>query len=496
MRRVAVVGLLVLVLVAAGLTVTWVRSPNSLVRATGVAGVAQTAATDQAITDSGQNAVKAAIASVGPSVVRVDVAASVTYDRSGSNPLSDPFYRQFFGTPSQQELQALGSGFVIAHESGKYVLTNAHVVDGADSIRVTGSSGREWDALVIGADDVVDVAVLRLTGDASSLPAAPLGDSSTVTTGDWAIAIGNPLGLSYTVTLGIVSATDRDMEKPDGGGTFHGLIQTDAAINPGNSGGPLVNSRGEVIGINTMIARSSSASGVTIEGINFAIAINSVKGVLASLVESGRVTRGWLGVSIGDVTTDSATAFHIDPTTRGALVITAFPGDPAAVAGIKAGDVIVRIGDTTIVTAETVTNIVGGLAVGTTVEVEVMRAGSLLVVQATVTERPSEDDLVNYQGRTSEIQGTAYFGVTVSSITETTRRQLGLSSKDGVVIVTIARDSRADRAGLNSGDVVLEVNRQPVSSVDEWNTVMAELGASSQITLTVLRAGRLGLVVM
>jgi len=335
-----------------------------------------------------------------------------------------------------------------------------------------------------------------LTGDASSLPAAPLGDSSTVTTGDWAIAIGNPLGLSYTVTLGIVSATDRDMEKPDGGGTFYGLIQTDAAINPGNSGGPLVNSRGEVIGINTMIARSSSASGVTIEGINFAIAINSVKGVLAALVESGRVTRGWLGISVSDVTADSATAFHIDPTTKGALVITAFPGDPAAMAGIKAGDVIVRIGDTTIVTAEAVTSIVGGLAVGTTVEVEVLRAGSLLVVQATVTERPSEDDLANYQGRMSETQIPTYFGITVGPITQTIAHELGLSSTDGVVITDIAGDSRADRAGLNPGEIVLEVNRQPVSSVEEWNVLMAELGANSQITLTVLRAGRFRLVAM
>jgi serine protease Do len=495
MRRITLIGLLVLVLVGAGLTIAWVRSPDSFVRATGVAAVAQSGDLNQAITDSGQNAVKQAIAAVGPAVVRVDVTLAAS--SSMSDLLNDPLFRQFFGTPSpnQQETKAVGSGFVILYGTDKYVLTNAHVVADANSIQVVDSAGTTWDAEVVGADDVVDVAVLRVVGDVSSLASATLGDSDAVEMGDWAIAIGNPLGLSYTVTLGIVSAIGRDMRKPDGAGTFYNLIQTDAAINPGNSGGPLVNSRGEVIGINTMITRSTG-SGVTIEGINFAIPINSVKGVLTQLVEDGKVRRGWLGVAIGDVTAASAEATGIDPNLKGALVTRIFPGDPADVAGIKLIDVITRIGETVVASAEDVSLAVGGLAVGATVEIELVREGQTLVVQATLGERPSEADLADYTGKTTDAASVAPFGITVGPITEVVATQLGLNSTEGVVIMEIASGSRAERAGLTPGDVVLGVNRKAVESVDAWNAAIASIGTDGQIVLTVFRAGRLGFVTL
>jgi serine protease Do len=496
MRRITLVGLLVLVLVGAGLTIAWVRSPDSFVRATGIAAVAQSGDLNQAIADSGQSAVKQAIAAVGPAVVRVDVILAAS--SSMSDLLSDPHFRQFFGTPSpsQRETEAVGSGFVISYGTDKYVLTNAHVVADANSIEVVDSAGTTWDAEVVGADDVVDVAILRVVGDASSLTSATLGDSDTVEMGDWAIAIGNPLGLSYTVTLGIVSAIGRDMAKPDGAGTFYNLIQTDAAINPGNSGGPLVNSRGEVIGINTMISRSTG-SGVTIEGINFAVPINSVKSVLGQLVESGKVRRGWLGVGIADVTAASAEATGIDPNLKGALVTRVFPGDPADVAGIQLVDVITRIGETVVASAEDVSLAVGGLAVGITVEIELVREGQTLVVQATLGERPSEADLADYQGKTTTAsESAASFGMTVGPITEVMAGQLGLNSTEGVVIMEIASGGRAERAGLTPGDVILGVNREAVESVDAWNAAIASIGADEQITLTVFRAGRLGFITL
>ncbi len=495
MRRITLVGLLVLVLVGAGLTVALVRTPHVLVRATGVAAVAQTGNADQTISDSGQNAVKQAIAAVGPAVVRVDVTTAV--DASTSSLYNDPFFRQFFGTPQQgqRETEGVGSGFVIAYGADKYVLTNAHVVDGADTIKVVDPTGKTWDAEVVGADDVVDVAVLRVAGSTGSLATATLGDSNTAETGDWAIAIGNPLGLSYSVTLGIVSATGRDIAKPDSAGTFYDLIQTDAAINPGNSGGPLVNSRGEVIGINTMITRSTGA-GVTVEGINFAIPINSVKAVLTQLVENGEVKRGWLGVGIGDITAESAAAAGIDPNLKGALVSRIFTGDPADAAGIKVNDVIVRIGTTAITEAADVSQAVGALAAGTTIEVELVRDGQTLVVSVTLGERPAEADLAGYSGQGSSggEATTSTLGLTVGTLTEVVARQLGLNSTEGVVIMDVARGGRAEQAGLSAGDVILGVEQQAIDSVETWNSAIASLGADEQITLTVFRAGRLGIV--
>jgi serine protease Do len=287
----------------------------------------------------------------------------------------------------------------------------------------------------------------------------------------------------------------RDLAKPEGAGTFYNLIQTDAAINPGNSGGPLVNARGEVIGISTMITRSSG-SGVTIEGINFAIPINNVKNVLDDLVESGEVARGWLGVKIGDVTPAAAETFGIDPNLKGAFVTGVFPGDPADLAGIQVEDVITRVGDTTVSSAEDVSLAVGALPVGAIVEIGLVRDGQSLVVQATLGRRPSEQALVDYSGATPGAASEAAFGITVGPITEVMAHQLGLNSTEGVVIMEIASGSRAERAGLDSGDVILGVNRQAIDSVEAWDATVGSLSASGQVTLTVFRSGRLVFVAL
>ncbi len=495
MRRSTLVAVLALVLVGAGLTVAWVSTPHLAVGTSGVAAVAQSGSADDAITDSGQSAVKRAIAAVGPAVVRVDVVSDVRDNLSEL--FSDPLWRRYFGVPdtSERESQGVGSGFAISYGEDKYVLTNAHVIEGAKTITLVDAAGDTWDAEVVGADDVVDVAVLRIHGATDDLATVVLGDSDLVETGDWAIAIGNPLGLSYTVTMGIISATGRDMAKPDRRGTFYDLIQTDAAINPGNSGGPLANARGEVIGINTMIARSTGA-GVAVEGINFAVPINNVKAILNQLVESGEVKRGWLGVGIETVDADNAAAAGVTPDQPGAVVKRLFAGDPAERAGILVDDVIVRIGETTIEEAADVSQAVGRLTAGTTVEIGLLRGGQPLTVSVTLTERPSEAELANYTGSAgaSGEAAQAAFGMSVGPITDVVARQLGLNSTEGVVIMEVARGGRAEQAGLHAGDIVLGVDQQAIDSVETWNSVVGSLGADDIVTLTVFRNGRLAIV--
>ncbi|MEW5826598.1 MAG: trypsin-like peptidase domain-containing protein [Candidatus Bipolaricaulota bacterium] len=497
MRKTTLIGLAVLVLVSAGLTFAWVESPQATIGAGGMAAVAQEPSADQAITDSGQAAIKAAIAAVGPAVVRVDVVGTAEADTSVFDFFSDPFFRRFFGepdaAPEELETQSVGSGVIVGFENQKIVLTNAHVVDGAKSITLTDTEGYEWEATVIGSDELLDIAVLRISGDASGLPVATLGNSSGVEPGDWAIAIGNPLGLSYTVTLGIISATDRSIPKPEGNGSFHDLIQTDAAINPGNSGGPLVNSRGEVIGINTMIARSSG-NGIAIEGINFAVAIDGVKDVLDQLVNQGSVARGWLGVGIADVTPAAAAEFGIDVDLEGALILEAFPGDPADVAGIQTGDVVVRIGEATIASADDLARTVALLGAGVTVEIELVRGDDTLTVSATLDPRPSESELVGYRGKTPAGIASGDLGLTVGPVTSVVAEHLGLNSTKGVVIMEIVAEGRAENAGLEVGDVILDVEGTPIASVEDWNAAIEDLEAGETVMLAVYRDGRLAFV--
>ena len=500
MRKPLMIGVAAVAILAIGVTVGWVTTPEGQLSISTPTALAQTTNPDQAITDSGQAAIKAAIASVGPAVVRVDVTGTV----SVSNPLSeyfdDPFFRRFFefdSTPQERETESVGSGVVFEHVGEKLVLTNAHVVDDADSIRLTDIHGNVWPATVIGTDELLDVAVLRVDEGAEALAAATLGDSEEIEIGDWAIAIGNPLGLSYTVTLGIISATDRDIAKPSGVGSYSNLIQTDAAINPGNSGGPLVNAAGEVVGINTLIARGSS-TGVSIEGINFAISVNGIVDILDQLVETGLVSRGWLGVQISDVTPQTAEAFEIDPGLTGALIVHTYPGDPADVAGIVTGDVVVRIGETAIESADDLVSEIARLGAGAQIEIELIRDEETILVDVTLDDRPSEDVLAFYEGKTPEevSESVSAFGITVGPITPIVAEHLGLNSSDGVVIMDIATGSRAQRAGLEEGDVIVEIDQEPVVSVEDWNEAISGLDESSRVMVTLVRGARLVFVTL
>ena len=503
MRKGWLIGLIFVVLVGTGITVAWIETSDTQLAVGTAAVLAQEESAppslDEQITDSGQNAIKQAIAAVGPAVVRIDVTGTTDVTNPFSDFFDNPFFRDFFGDrfdsdPEVRQTQSLGSGVVIAYEDEKLVLTNAHVVDNADTISVSAVSGSSWDATVVGADDVLDIAVLRLDGETTELMIAELGDSETVEIGDWAIAIGNPLGLSYSVTLGIISATDRDIAKPSGIGNFNNLLQTDAAINPGNSGGPLVNAQGDVIGINTMIARGTS-NGVSIEGINFAIAINGVKDVLAQLVETGEIVRGWLGVQHAEITPNLAETYEIDPDQTGTVVVHVYPDNPADAAGLQEGDVVIQVGNATIETADDLNREIGILSAGTEVEITVIRGGETLILTALLGERPSEETLAFYGGPVTDddSESSAFLGLTVRDVTPIIAGQLGLNSTDGVVIMDVAAGSRSDQAGLAEGGVILEVDHMPVESVEDWDAIIAGVG-EARLTLTILRNGRLNFV--
>ncbi len=458
-----------------------------LVVALGLVPVLAQTSVNQAITASGQSAIKTAIAEVGPAVVQINVTATVTVNNPFFN---DPFFHYFFGipnTPQKQQERALGSGVVINYNGKKYVLTNEHVIDQATSIKVKSTTGQVWDATVVGSDKMLDIAVLRLKGDTSSLPTATLGDSSKLQLGDWVIAIGNPIGLSNTVTLGIVSAVHRRILKPNGVGYYENMIQTDAAINPGNSGGPLVNAAGQVVGINTVIARQ--AEGIAIEGINFAIAINPIKAVLEQLVTTGKVERGWLGVSIQDLTPSMAQKFGVK-STLGALVADVLAGSPAEKAGVKTGDIITAVDNQQVKSAADLEQIITSEPVGKKVDLTIIRAKKTIHIEITLGARPSEAEIYGKGSTaTSSAQAVKKFGITVGPVTPTVAQRLGLQSPQGVVIIKIDPGSRADWAGLQPDDVILEINLQPVNSVADWNAIVSKMSADANPMFTILRDG-------
>ncbi len=490
MRKTWIIGVAITLILGLGISISWLGSPGRLVVET--SPVLAQESVDQAITDSGQAAIKQAITKVGPAVVRVDVTGTVDYSSPFDDFFSDPFFRRFFGEPfnipQQRERRSVGSGLVIEYAGERLVLTNAHVIDQATTIRVTGIDSQTWDAEVVGSDTELDVAVLRVQGEDGDLAVAELGDSSTLEIGDWAIAIGNPLGLSYTVTLGIISALDRDIQKPNGVGFYRNLIQTDAAINPGNSGGPLVNAAGEVIGINTVIARSSG--GITIEGINFAISINPVKEILNQLVTTGKVTRGWLGVYIQDITPAMEEKFGVKAG-EGVLVSDLIAGSPADEAEIEAGDVITKVNDESVGSADELIHTISLKPVGTVVNLEIIRDKEVIHTSVTLSEKPTEEEL--YGGETpgvTETEALEKFGLTVGPVTASLAGRLGLHSPQGVVIMEVASGSKAYWAGLQQDDVILEIDLQPTASVDDWNAVVAEMDEEANPMLTILRDGR------
>ncbi len=387
---------------------------------------------------------------------------------------NDPFFQQFFGnrgnggnqpqTPRDQREHSLGSGVIVSPEG--YILTNNHVVEGATDVEVTLSDRRQLQAKVVGTDPKVDIAVLKVEG--SNFPAITIGDSSKVQVGDYALAIGDPFGVGQTVTMGIVSAMNRgNLGIED----YEDFIQTDAAVNPGNSGGALVNDRGELIGINTAILSHGSGGN---EGIGFAIPVNLVRQVMTQIVDHGKVTRAYLGIMVQDVTPSIAKAMHEDQP-MGALVGDVSPSGPAQKSGLQRGDIITELNGKTITDSRELRMSVSLMTPDSDVKLKVLRDGNAKDVTVKLGELPTEAAEAKTDEGTSE---GALEGVNVENLDAQTARQLGLSaSATGVVVTDIAPTSPLADSGLRKGDVIQEVNHQPVKNVSEFRQALSKGGS-------------------
>ena len=365
----------------------------------------------------------------------------------------NPFdqFRRFFGqVPHEYKQHGLGSGVIISPDG--YILTNNHVAGHADEIHVRLLDKREFTAKVVGKDPKTDLALIKIDTK-QPLPVAPLGNSSTAQVGDWVIAIGSPFGFNSTVTAGIISAKGRAL-----GGNYDDFIQTDASINPGNSGGPLFNAKGQVIGINTAIYSSTGSNA----GIGFAIPIDIAKQVMEQLKEHGKVVRGWLGVEIQEVTPDLAQSFNL-PKPEGALVANVEKDGPALKSGIQRGDIIVKFNGTPVQDEHQLPELVAQTPIGQTVPVEVVRNGKHITIQVKVAEL-KETQIASAK---NEEPGSNW-GLQVQSITPEIANQLNLNSNKGVVVRGVNPDSPAAEAGIQQGDVLLEINHQKINSVDDF----------------------------
>jgi len=384
----------------------------------------------------------------------------------------DEFFRRFFEHGPMQPVQSLGSGFIVNSEG--YIVTNNHVVERASRIQVKLADGRELSATVVGRDPKTDLALLRI--EATGLPVIPLGDSAALQVGEPVMAIGNPFGLEQTVTTGIVSATGRVI----GSGPYDDFIQTDASINPGNSGGPLINGRGEVAGINTAIFSQSGGS----VGIGFAIPSNLAKSVITQLAESGRVVRAWLGVTIQPVTADLAKGFKMKDT-AGALVSSVADGSPAMKAGLRPGDVIVEYDGRQVARSEDLPRAVAQTEVGREVALTVIRDGQprRLIAKVERLEEPAARSETTSEGAKGRL------GLTVAPLSPALAKELGLGETKGVVVREVAPGSPAATAGLQPKDVIVEVNRQAVGSVDELRASLDRRAKEAPVLFLVRRGG-------
>jgi serine protease Do len=419
----------------------------------------------------------------------VNIASSKTVrspDQGPSSPFfNDPFFRQFFGdefsqqyrVPRAEREHSLGSGIIVNADG--YVLTNNHVISGADEIQVSLGDKREFKGRVVGTDAKTDVAVVKIEG--KDLPVLTLGDSSSVQVGEFALAVGNPFGIGQTLTMGIISATGR-------GGLgiedYEDFLQTDAAINPGNSGGALVNVRGELVGLNTAII---SGGGGGNQGVGFAVPVNMAKAIMGQILQHGKVLRGSIGVLIQPMTPELAKSFGLTGQPRGALVANVTPGSPAEHAGIKRGDIILDLNGAAITDSRDLSLKVSMMAPGTAVKLKVFRDGHEQEIPVTLAELPA-----NPQTAGGTAQGASpgpQLGISVDQLSPQIARQLGLPAQTtGVVVTEVQPASPAEEAGLRRGDVIQEVNRKAVASMQQFRSAIQQAG-SQPVLLLIDRGG-------
>jgi serine protease Do len=420
---------------------------------------------------------------VGPAVVNIRTTEKIRLGQGGGDEEMQEFLRRFFGQavprgrrspqqPEGEEVQrGVGSGFIISQDG--YVLTNGHVVEGADEVTVTLTDRREFKAKVLGADRRSDVALLKV--EATNLPTLRMGDSNKIRVGEWVIAIGSPFNLENTVTAGIISAKARDT------GEYLPLIQSDVAVNPGNSGGPLINMRGEVIGINSQIATLSGGY----NGISFSVPIQEVMRVADELKKTGHVTRGRLGVQISEVTRDVAAALGLDKA-RGAEVAMVEPGGPAEKAGIKVGDIILKFNGQNIETTRDLPRLVGATKVGSRASVTLWRRGQQLDVPVTIVELQDEKlPGAKDKPKKSQQGETNALGLHVADLSAAQRRELKMDT--GVLVE--AATGRAATAGILPGDLILQVDNAEIKSASQFNALVGKLDPKKSVALLVWREG-------
>jgi serine protease Do len=413
---------------------------------------------------------------VSPAVVHIRVEKTVNPGGSASSPDGgDRHFRDFFGHrfgPEQQpefKQPGLGSGFIIDPEG--YIVTNNHVVDGADTIKVILKDESEYPGEIIGRDPVTDIALIRVMAS-GNLPSVDLGSSDALRVGEWVAAIGSPFGLQYTVTAGIVSAKGRVI----GSGPYDDFIQTDASINPGNSGGPLINMQGEVVGINTMIIARG-------QGIGFAIPIDLAKNIVDQLKSDGEVTRGWLGVTIQNLKGELARYYGVDDKS-GVLVASVVPGDPADQAGIQPNDIITKVNGEAVTSSRDLTNLAANLGVGEKASVTIIRKGESQVLEVEIGRRPVTMASVSDERPKEKDR---QYGFKVTDVTPEIVRRYNLEEASGVVVVGVTPSSPADEAGIRQGDLIIEIDHQQVASVRDFKNLMARGKKADGINMLVKR---------
>lgn len=384
----------------------------------------------------------------------------------------EEFWERFFGDIPQRDYvqRSLGSGFIIDQEG--YIITNNHVIEGASEIRVRLSNEKEFPAEMVGRDPKTDIALIKIKSSHKDLPVVELGDSDKLEIGEWVMAIGNPFGLAHTVTVGIVSAKGRVI----GSGPYDDFIQTDASINPGNSGGPLFNLRGEVVGINTAIVASG-------QGIGFAIPINMAKDIIPQLKKKGKVTRGGIGVYVQKLTPDLAQSFGLEKS-KGALVADVVPGSAAEQAGIRRGDVIIKFNGKDIDEMNELPKIVASTPVGKEVEVVVLREGKPITLKVKVGELKEEGPPMALEKAQVDL------GMTVQEITPEIARQLRLKDMAGVIVSQVEPGGLADEAGIQRGDVIREINGQPISKISDYEAALNKIKKGGIVRLLIKRGER------
>jgi serine protease Do len=416
---------------------------------------------------------------VSPAVVNISTVKRVkgggrVFDyfmgpRERKNPM-DEFFERFFGDAPQREYKqkSLGSGFILDAEG--YILTNNHVVEDAEEIKVILKDHQELEAKVIGRDAKTDLALIKIKSW-KGLQLIKLGNSDELRVGDWVVAIGNPFGLENTVTAGIVSAKGRVI----GAGPYDNFIQTDASINPGNSGGPLINLKGEVVGINTAIFAGG-------QGIGFAIPINTAKELISQLKEKGKVTRGWLGVMIQKVTPELAKAFDLKDES-GALVGDVTSGSPAEKAGIKPGDIIIEFNGKAIKEMSELPRLVAAVPLGKVVEVKVLRNGGPQVFKVQIQEMEEK------QTASGPSQMKEGLGLSLNEFTPELARRYGLDFEPGLLVMQVKDGSPADDAGIQTGDLIKELNRKPVKDIKTFQGIITNIKKGGSVLFRLKRGG-------